>query len=102
MTTQPVGSTPALQIGFGDRMRRLRLNLGMSQDEFASALDISGATVGKYEVQGRTPRMGKVIASLVQLRFGKQYPGLDLRYWLLTGQSRQPTDYGVRHLRAVA
>jgi transcriptional regulator with XRE-family HTH domain len=106
MTTQPEATpVPGLVLGFGDRMRRLRIGLGMNQDQFGDAIDLSGATVGKYELEGRTPRIGKVVASSVQLRFGRKYPGLDLKHWLLTGEQRprnpESTVSGV-HLYAVA
>lgn len=65
-------------------MRRLRLTLGMTQEEFGAAVGISGATVGKYEIQPRTPKLGRVIANSVQLRFGVP------AQWLLTGAEPGP------------
>jgi transcriptional regulator with XRE-family HTH domain len=72
----------------------------MTQDEFGTAIGLSGATIGKYEIQQRTPQLGQVIANSVQLRFGVPAE------WLLTGAESGPgpesTVSGFAQLYAVA
>jgi DNA-binding XRE family transcriptional regulator len=80
MTTATRTADPAdLRIGFGDRMRRVRLGLGLNQSQFAELLGLSDATIGKYEVQSKDPRNASQVASTVQIVFGVR------RAWLITG-----------------
>lgn len=83
-------------IGFGDRLRRLRITVGMTQDEFGEAIGLAGATIGKYELIAYEPKTAKLVANSVQLRFGVPAG------WLLYGTSAQPTDYARRRLALAA
>jgi transcriptional regulator with XRE-family HTH domain len=77
-------------IGFGDRLRRLRLDLGMDQRQFAEAIGVDHATISRYETAARPPRAATHIAASIQLRFAE--PGVDLRGWLLaTGADAEPS-----------
>ena len=55
---------------FGDRVRRLRLTLNLSQEELADALGVSPGSVGNYETAEHPPRTWRVIRNSVELRFG--------------------------------
>jgi transcriptional regulator with XRE-family HTH domain len=85
MTTQTEHALAIPKIGFGDRLRRVRINAGMTQDTFGESIGISGATVGKYELLDHEPKMARPVAAAVQLRFGIPAD------WLLTG--REPTGF---------
>ena len=58
-------------VGFGDRLRRFRLSLGMDQREFADALGgaFSHATLSRYESMEGTPRAAVLVANSVELRY---------------------------------
>jgi len=73
-------------ITFGDRMRRLRLTLNLTQDEFAEQIGLSSATIGKYELLERPTRSAKHVAATIQLRYGVP------RTWLLDGLPRQDSN----------
>lgn len=71
------------RIGFGDRLSRLRLHLGMDQREFAAAIGLTHATLGRYGLVPHEPNTATLIANSVELRFGVPAE------WLL---GRKPTD----------
>jgi len=90
MSTQHAAAVVIPAIGFGDRLRRLRLELGLDQRQMAQEIGgIDHATLSRYESSSRTPRSAPHIAASVQLRFGSA--DVDLRTWLLTGV--QPTGF---------
>lgn len=62
----------------GDRIRQVRLNANLTQQEFADALEIKRNTVATYE-NGSTNPSDRIISSIVRL-FGIR------REWLLTGE----------------
>ena len=64
--------------GIGQRIRQLRGQV--TQEEFASVLDISQAQLSKYELGQTAPPLG-VFAKLSQ-RFGRSVD------WILTGKGR--------------
>ena len=70
-------------ITFGDRLRRLRMDLHLSQDELGQEIGVSGATIGKYEVLPRPTRMARHVAASIQLRYGVPAE------WMLTGSIPQ-------------
>lgn len=80
-------SAEALQITFGDRVRRLRTALHLAQDEFGAAIDYSGAAVGRWETMDHTPRSSKRVIAAVELRFGARAAAF------LRGDVPQSTDY---------
>lgn len=45
---------------FGDRIRQLRLEIGMSQEEFAAKLGISKQILSLYEMGRRSPKIAQV------------------------------------------
>lgn len=52
MTTQP--DTHELwipEMGYGDRLRRIRLDLGMDQRDFAESIDMNKGTYGHHELR---------------------------------------------------
>lgn len=88
--------TGADEVTWGDRLRRLRINRHLNQDELADALGVTKPTVGKYELLPFTPRNHRLVENVIELRFGA-----DAAAFL---RGRQPTDYGVqrRHLELVS
>lgn len=67
------------RVTFGDRLRRVRLNTGLTQDQFAVTIGVSGAAIGKWELQQEDPRNAQMIANAVQAVHG--VPAC----WLLCG-----------------
>ena len=86
--TRPLHSVPDL--GFGDKLRRLRLELGMDQREFADEIGVNHATLSRYELSARAPRSALLVASAVQLRYGSA--DVDLWGWLLNECPRQDSN----------
>lgn len=84
MSTQAAAPHRIPKIGFGDRLRRLRISLGMDQREFAAEVGLKPATLGNYELSEATPRSARLVANSIQLRYG--IPSS----WLLTGE--EPAD----------
>lgn len=62
----------------GERIRRVRLDANLTQQEFADALEIKRNTVATYE-SGATNPSDRIISSIVRL-FGIR------REWLMTGE----------------
>lgn len=87
MTTPTLTGLP--QITFGDRVRRLRLDVGMTQDEFADAIGVGRATIGKYELLREAPRTYRLMRNSLELRFGS-----GVAEWVMTGGTG-PTPGGV-------
>lgn len=105
-TSEPL-RIPVPRIGFGDRLRRVRIEAKMTQDEFGEAVGLAGATIGRYELVSHQPKTAKVVANSVQLRFGIPAE------WLLSGELPSPTQstvnvrrtrrtVSVRHLKLVS
>jgi transcriptional regulator with XRE-family HTH domain len=101
MTIQPVGQLiPPPELGFGDRLRRFRLKMGMDTREFAAETGIgSHSTLSRHENADHAPRNARNIAASIQLRYG-HLAAYDIRQWLLTGKvvppgtpGAQPTGY---------
>lgn len=42
---------------FGDRLKEIRLNKGLSQEEFATLLSTSKQVISRYETKQRTPKI---------------------------------------------
>ena len=91
-------------LGFGDRLRRLRLDLGMEQRAFAAEIDIHPATLSRYELATEPPRVAPLVAAAIQLRYGSSQ--VDLRSWLLelphVDSNHEPADYRRPRLALVA
>lgn len=68
----------------GDRIKQLRLDLGMSQLTFADKLGITTSAVGMYEVGKRSPSSG--VVALICKTFGVN------EAWLRTGEGSMFTD----------
>ena len=64
-------ASESLHVTFGDRLRRLRLSQGMDQKQFGDAIGVSGATVGKYELQLHDPRQARLVLNSIRLVYGK-------------------------------
>lgn len=75
------------KVGFGDRMRRIRLDAGMNQAEFAEAIGMGKAAYGHHELLADPPRTARLMAYAIELRFhvpawwtlGEPEPSGDLR-----------------------
>lgn len=52
---------------FGEKLKKLREEKGMTQQEFADAVGISLRTVGNYEKEGRLPRYRSVYEKIAGL-----------------------------------
>lgn len=65
---------------FGDRLKELRLERGLTQSEFGEKVGISGRVIGYYESGDRFPKDEKALLSIVK------HLGVSLD-WLL-GQSK--------------
>lgn len=53
----------------GDRLRRLRRSLSMSQAQFAGAVDVTPQALASYESGTRVPRSEVAIAKRIELAF---------------------------------
>ena len=93
-TTQRVPQLGADEVTWGDRLRRIRINRQLNQDELADALGVTKPTVGKYELLPFTPRNHRLVENVIELRFGRAAADF------LRG-SRQPTGSRVRRLHVV-
>ncbi len=58
-----------LAIGFGDRVRKLRRHLGMSQIDFAKSIDVPDRTVAAWELNANNPRNVVALAKRIELRW---------------------------------
>lgn len=59
-----------LRITFGDRVRRLRTVLGMTQNEFGDSLSYSGAAVARWEKMNHDPQPAERIIQAVRGVYG--------------------------------
>lgn len=80
MSTQPVGVIPEWTMG--DRLRKARELTGLSQSQFAKALEISPKTVGSYET-------GRVAVRRIVVRAWSMRTGVPVE-WLETGAAPSP------------
>ena len=46
---------------FGERLREIRKDMGMTQDEFAKKLGTSKQILSRYELDQRTPKIDQVV-----------------------------------------
>ena len=71
MTTQPEsGKTWIPELGYGDRLRRIRLDLDMDQREFAESIQMNKGTYGHHELSYHVRRGAKLVANSIELRHG--------------------------------
>lgn len=91
MTTMQ-NASESLHVTFGDRLRRLRLSQGMDQKQFGDAIGVSGATVGKYELQLHDPRQARLVLNSIRLVYGKDAAAF------VAGADPQPAGCRPRHL----
>lgn len=85
-THSPSPQVPHVTVG--DRLRRLRLEQHLNQDEMGDKLGISGATIGKYELAPKPPRP-RVLRNLLKLAYGEE-----VAEWVMSGVANTPTrDY---------
>jgi transcriptional regulator with XRE-family HTH domain len=65
---------------YGDRLRRARLDTGLTQQQFAEQIGVTQAIISRHEMMDAPPtRNRRVVALLVQMRYGVPSD------WLLTG-----------------
>lgn len=69
MTSQPV-SRPDLEWTFGDRIRKIRRAVGVSQIEFAEVIGQGAKSVGAWELGTNAPRDVVAIAKRIRLAYG--------------------------------
>lgn len=55
-------------IGYGDRLRRIRLNLGMDQREFAESIQMNHGTYAGHELSQHVRRGARQVANSIELR----------------------------------
>jgi len=68
MTIEPASNgawTPKFE--FSDRIRKIRRDLGISQDEFARDLNVKKVTLGSWESGRTTPRELVAVAKRIEL-----------------------------------
>lgn len=53
----------------GDRLRRLRRSMGLSQADFARAIDATPQALASWEIGSREPRSAVAIAKRIELAF---------------------------------
>jgi len=58
------------EVGFGDRLRRVRLTLGMNQAEFSATIGMKPAAYAHHELRAEQPRNATMIANSVELVHG--------------------------------
>lgn len=75
-------SLPIPHITFGDRLRRLRLDVGVTQSQFGDLIGLSAGTIAKYELMPEPPARPRVLRNLLELRYGA-----GIATWVLTGQA---------------
>ena len=66
-------------VGYGSRLREIRLQQGMTQDEFATAIGWPSGTYGGHETKVRPPRTGRWLAMEIQQVFNVPIE------WTMTG-----------------
>ena len=60
-------------VSFGDRLRAIRKEKGMSQDEFAKLLDTSKQVLSRYEIGQRIPKITQVQEYAKRLNVSADY-----------------------------
>ena len=73
-------------IGFADKLRRVRLELGMNQAEFARSIGMKAAAYGHHETAKTRPRNAEGIALAIQGAHGVDAA------WLLSGPEQSEPD----------
>jgi transcriptional regulator with XRE-family HTH domain len=53
--------TTSLSVAFGQRLRELRVQLGISQDGLALKTGIHSTAIGRFERGAREPRLGSIL-----------------------------------------
>jgi transcriptional regulator with XRE-family HTH domain len=76
-------------LSLGDRIRLVRDEAGMSREAFAAKLDVTPATVGRYEKNSRTPDAIFLNQLVVVFRCDPS--------WLLTGEGGQSNQDALPH-----
>lgn len=73
------------RVGYGDRIRLLRRDLGMTGEQFAATINAKPATLSRHETMHDSPlRNTYALANSIELRYGHKWPG-GLAHWILTG-----------------
>lgn len=75
------------QITYGDRLRRVRLDQGLNQEQFAAEVGADRAQIARHELMTVPPqRNRRALAAMVELRYGVPSE------WLLTGDTHEYHD----------
>ncbi|GAC1382244.1 MAG: hypothetical protein NVSMB48_12100 [Marmoricola sp.] len=93
MTTQVAeGYKP--EFTFADRLRRIRRDQDLTQEQFAVVLDVGNKRYAAWESETNTPRFDVVVH--LANRIGELY-GMDVRDWLLglSAPEQPPTPPGI-------
>lgn len=72
--------------GFGDRLRKVRTDLGYKQEEFAELLDLNAATLSSYESGRANPRATALPALAARLELLTKVP----RVWFMGWEAENP------------
>jgi DNA-binding XRE family transcriptional regulator len=73
--------------GYGERIRLVRKELGLTVVEFADSIQATASTVGRHEAMDDKPaRNTWGIANSIELRCGRRWPG-GLAHWIVEGHA---------------
>lgn len=109
MTVQPRDDEWIPEIGYGDRLRRIRLDLKMDQRQFAESIQMNHATYAAHELSHHIRRGARLVANSIELRhhvpawwiLGDECPGPESN-WGPTPYESVSWDRPDRHLHAVS
>ena len=74
-------------MGYGDRIRLIRRDLGMTVETFAASINAKPSTVGRHEAMRDAPERNTYgLANSIELRHGNRWPG-GLAHWVLKGHA---------------
>ena len=72
MAVMTTTTTTLDQITWGDRLRRLRINRHMTQNQFADSIGLSRPAIGQYELMDDEPRAHRLVENSVELVYGRE------------------------------
>lgn len=68
MTVQTDSNEWIPELGYGDRLRRIRLDLNMDQRDFADSIGMNHGTYGHHELSHHVRRGARLVANSIELR----------------------------------
>lgn len=70
MTTEPMPSRLWLDWTLGDRLRKVRRAVGVSQEQFAATLEVNKKSLAAWELDTNEPRNIVALAKRIELAYG--------------------------------